>query len=174
MSSDSKGSARDALIAEMLGDIGRLHDSVGELKVELPEMLRPLREIEAATAEAKRAHQAFLADAASQAKQTIEAVASDQTKIMTIAARATAQGAVKDVAARIEQQLQDGIEKAKATINASTKRIEQAATNYERRLSNSNSDRLGPWALALIMIATSGSTAILIALLLAKGVIPLH
>lgn len=71
----------EALTAEMLGDIGKLHDSVVKLKVELPAALEPARKIPgeliAAAKKAKEEYEAITIAAEKHAKVTIERVAAE-------------------------------------------------------------------------------------------------
>lgn len=67
--------AQEALIAELLGDIGKLHDEVKALQVIVPDLTGQLRgfieSIDKATATAQEVHQAKLADYAVEQKADI-------------------------------------------------------------------------------------------------------
>jgi len=67
--------AQEALIAELLGDVGKLHDEVKTLQVIVPDLTGQLRgfieSIDRATATAQEVHQAKLADYAVEQKAEI-------------------------------------------------------------------------------------------------------
>lgn len=140
--------ARDALIAEMLGDIGKLHDAVEQLKIDIPSVLQPLVELNArlekshadliaATAEAQKVHEGHIAELVVQAKGDLEArtremgeamakafvlLSDSEARKITAKADVAASAALNSLASAIENEV-------KATMSQATGVNEIVAQN---------------------------------------------
>lgn len=158
MSGENRGSAREALIAEMLGDIGKLHDAVEQLKTELPEALQPLADLRAslesarnnlliASDEAKELQQAHIAELLVASKNELREEARTQIENAALAIQARASQAVvattNALSSTIEREVKTALDSAefdkigkelKAALDVSVVKARQAVSDFDRDL----------------------------------------
>jgi hypothetical protein len=189
---EGKGSAREALIAEMLGDIGKLHDAVEHMKQELPSAMQSLTDLNlriekshadliAATEEARSVHQEHIADLLIHGKAELEAIAKAEARQIKLQTEASLQAAFKLMASGIEREIKDGLSKSsedfKAAVEASITKVKRAASEHENELKRSAARNapLGIWPQVAWMVGSVVFTAIfMVVVLIYAGVIPLQ
>lgn len=98
---------RDALIAEMLGDVGKLHDAVGSLKTVLPE------ELEKFAAENKKTVTELL-EASASYKNYCTNTFETATKLFTEKSKSDINNILQSSLAEFEKSISNALEKAKS------------------------------------------------------------
>jgi DNA anti-recombination protein RmuC len=163
---DSKPTPKEALIAEMLGDVLKLHDAVEQLKTDIPAALKPLTDLnarlekshanlEVATAAAQKESEAVISALVAKSKAEIDSHTQAMLKSVANHIAESTQiaitSAVKDLKVIVETEIKAGLEHAstanetfkksgrefEATVDKANTQLKQSVLTYDKELQRS-------------------------------------